>query len=88
MSKMDNLRAMREARYARGQAAAAGKAEGGASKRAVRPAAKVAPEPAASAAPAEPAAADAVEELCGHRNMSGRTCTRERGHAAKSHRYS
>ena len=29
-----------------------------------------------------------TEELCGHRNMSGRTCTRERGHAAKSHRYS
>ena len=29
-----------------------------------------------------------AEELCGHRNMSGRTCTRERGHAAKSHRYS
>jgi hypothetical protein len=32
--------------------------------------------------------ADAGEELCGHRNMSGRTCTRERGHDAKSHRYS
>jgi hypothetical protein len=29
-----------------------------------------------------------AEELCGHRNMSGRTCTREKGHAAKSHRYS
>ena len=26
--------------------------------------------------------------LCGHRNMGGRTCTREHGHAAKSHRYS
>jgi hypothetical protein len=25
--------------------------------------------------------------LCGHRNMGGRTCTREAGHAAKSHRY-
>ena len=32
--------------------------------------------------------ADASEELCGHRNMGGRTCTRERGHSAKSHRYS
>jgi hypothetical protein len=41
----------------------------------VRPAA--APEPISGA-----------EELCGHRNMSGRTCTREQGHAAKSHRYS
>jgi hypothetical protein len=35
-------------------------------------------------AEAEPAA----QGLCGHRNMSGRTCTREHGHAAKSHRYS
>ncbi len=31
---------------------------------------------------------DAVEKLCGHRSMNGRTCTREAGHAAKSHRYS
>ncbi len=40
---------------------------------------------------AEPEAgvdASTDEELCGHRNMSGRTCTRERGHSAKSHRYS
>ena len=34
------------------------------------------------------AVASTDEELCGHRNMSGRTCTREKGHAAKSHRYS
>ena len=54
MSKMDDLRAMREARYAQ-QAAAD-------------------PEP--------------PESLCGHRAISGRTCTREHGHAAKSHRYS
>jgi hypothetical protein len=46
------------------------------------------------APPASPVAAPEVvadasaEELCGHRNMSGRTCTREKGHAAKSHRYS
>jgi hypothetical protein len=39
---------------------------------------------AAPAAEASPGA----EELCGHRNMGGRTCTREQGHAAKSHRYS
>jgi hypothetical protein len=29
-----------------------------------------------------------TDELCGHRSMNGRTCTREHGHAAKSHRYS
>jgi hypothetical protein len=36
--------------------------------------------------------ADSTELLgalrCGHRAISGRTCTREQGHAAKSHRYS
>ncbi len=59
MSKMDGLRAMREARYA-----------------------------STSARVARPTAAAPQQELCGHRNMSGRTCTREHGHAAKSHRYS
>lgn len=79
MSKMDNLRAMREAKYAEAQKRA--------SAAPARPKGAVAPPAAAKkAAPAtEPAA---TEELCGHRNMSGRTCTREQGHAAKSHRYS
>lgn len=93
MSKMDNLRAMREAKYAAAQKRAAGAP----AKPAVRPpvAPAVAP-PAAAAKPVpEPGAevvlgtdSAATEELCGHRNMSGRTCTRERAHAAKSHRYS
>lgn len=39
--------------------------------------------PVSPDAPASPA-----EALCGHRSMNGRTCTREQGHAAKSHRYS
>jgi hypothetical protein len=79
MSKMDDLRAMREARYQRS---------------AVRPAQQ--PPPARSKParpePAVPQASDDVAEqeaaLCGHRAISGRTCTREAGHAAKSHRYS
>lgn len=82
MSKMDNLRAMREAKYAESQKRAASAP--------VRPKAPVAP-PAPVAqkdALVPPADASADQELCGHRNMSGRTCTRERGHAAKSHRYS
>lgn len=84
MSKMDNLRAMREAKYAEAQKRAA--AAPARPKAPVAPPAPVAkkkaPEPSAEAsAPTE-------EDLCGHRNMSGRTCTRERGHAAKSHRYS
>lgn len=97
MSKMDNLRAMREARYAEAQ------------KRAGAATAKPSPRPpvSPSSAPAKPEPRLAVvpdqggvptsveqdveadtEELCGHRNMSGRTCTREQGHSAKSHRYS
>ena len=77
MSKMDNLRAMREAKYAESQKRAASAP--------VRAKAPVAP-PAPKKSPAPEASTD--EELCGHRNMSGRTCTREKGHAAKSHRYS
>ena len=85
MSKMDNLRAMREARY--DKAAARTKQAGGS-----KPPTAAAPGAPARVAPS-PAAPDVVadasaEELCGHRNMSGRTCTREKGHAAKSHRYS
>lgn len=93
MSKMDNLRAMREARYEAAQARA--KAAGGTTK-ATR--ASVAPdatpaEPVKKAKPAakkaaSPATAGADEALCGHRNMSGRTCTRVQGHSEKSHRYS
>ncbi|HVK27981.1 MAG TPA: hypothetical protein VM575_06555 [Nocardioides sp.] len=86
MSKMDAVRAMREARFAEAQARA-----GKPTKPGARPAAAAGPrrtaKPAATPEPApEPAAV--TDELCGHRNMSGRTCTRERGHAAKSHRYS
>lgn len=91
MSKMDNLRAMREARYAEAQKRAKSGAASAPARRAPvapppKPAGKVAAKPAEGEAAVESAAA--AEELCGHRNMSGRTCTRERGHAAKSHRYS
>ena len=78
MSKMDELRALREARYEQTLARAA--ANRGGAPRAARPAAT----PAAAAVPdAEPQVT-----LCGHRAISGRTCTREHGHTAKSHRYS
>jgi hypothetical protein len=78
MSKMDGLRAMREAKYA--QAKARGATTG--AKPTVAP--KATPQPAKT----ESAEAEPTDALCGHRNMSGRTCTREQGHAAKSHRYS
>jgi hypothetical protein len=80
MSKMDNLRAMREARYEQAQARAAQSTK----SPAVPPKAPArAPEPTAPTLAAEP-----EDALCGHRAISGRTCTREAGHAAKSHRYS
>lgn len=90
MSKMDGLRAMREARYAENAA----RARTGTPKTpaATAPAEKkpAVRKPAAtkSAAPATGDVAETEDALCGHRNMSGRTCTREQGHAAKSHRYS
>ncbi len=87
MSKMDALRAMREARYAENAARAktpAAKATGSTSAPTAK---KAAAKKASGPKTAEPVET-ATEELCGHRNMSGRTCTREQGHAAKSHRYS
>jgi hypothetical protein len=79
MSKMDGLRAMREARYAEATA------------RAAQSTTKPAKAPKAQPPVAPPRAADPAPEtdaVCGHRSMNGRTCTREAGHAAKSHRYS
>ena len=84
MSKMDGLRAMREAKYA-----AAAKRAGTpttAARKVAKPAAPSTDQPVAPPQAAAVAAPD--ERLCGHRNMGGRSCTRELGHAAKSHRYS
>ena len=81
MSKTDDLRALREARYARESARVA---------KPVAPAKKPAsPAPAPITPTSVPGSADPEGTLvCGHRAISGRTCTREPGHAAKSHRYS
>jgi len=81
MSKEAALRAMREAAYAERQAGTKA-----AAPRPARPAAAAAP--AKKKQPATPAAVPPTDELCGHRSMNGRSCTREQGHAAKSHRYS
>lgn len=76
MSKMDALRAMREAGHEQAMARAA--------QRGTTPAV----EPV-RVSPATTAASRPVSvESCGHRSINGRTCTREQGHAAKSHRYS
>ena len=110
MSKMDNLRAMREARY--DQAVARGAQNGGSTPNAASSAQRPAAAPSRSVpttgttrtTPSSPTVSERAvlavvpdlpesepepeEALCGHRNMGGRTCTREAGHAAKSHRYS
>lgn len=83
MSKEAAVRAMREARYA----AAAKGAPVAAPARRPEPAVRPPVAPTVDTTP-EPAAAPAGEALCGHRSMNGRTCTREHGHASKSHRYS
>ena len=99
MSKMDDLRAMREARYEADRARAGRPATKPAAMQAAEQAAQQAAQQgaapsaaadraAAAPAPAETPAGSPVEGVCGHRAISGRTCTRERGHAAKSHRYS
>jgi hypothetical protein len=83
MSKEAAVRAMREARYRE-------RAEG--SQAAPRAAAPFRPAPATKAAaptaPSTPEDTPGPAALCGHRSMNGRSCTRESGHAAKSHRYS
>ncbi|HSV37761.1 MAG TPA: hypothetical protein VLI04_03280 [Nocardioidaceae bacterium] len=80
MSKMDGLRAMREARYEAMQA--------GAPKGNARPSAAAGPAPSRTQTPDAIGAPEPATPLCGHKAISGRTCTRDRGHSAKSHRYS
>ena len=87
MSKMDALRAMREAKYAETQRRSSAMP----AKRAARPTvAPTAPRRVATTEEAEPPASEAepAAGLCGHRNMGGRSCTRDAGHPQKSHRYS
>ena len=85
MSKMDNLRAMREAKFERSSGRPAGTKP---SATRARPAPVAPVEPSVATGSGAGAADETDPGLCGHRAISGRTCTRERGHSAKSHRYS
>jgi hypothetical protein len=81
MSKVDAMRALREARRA-----AAAK---GAPAAPPRPSTQARPAPRAAAVEV-PSAAPSADALCGHRNMGGRSCTRELDHVkngTKNHRY-
>jgi hypothetical protein len=91
MSKLDAQRAMREAKYARDSASGPTRREAAAaaSGKPVEAVAKPAkPGKPATASRAKAAAGAPATDLCGHRSMNGRSCTRELGHDEKSHRYS
>ena len=78
MSKVDAMRAMREARFAARPTTP------------VRQRVAVQAPPPAEVAPTEAPAAETADGLCGHRNIGGRSCTREADHqktGTKSHRY-
>ena len=94
MSKVDALRALREAKYA----AARANAPGSGVKRvapAVPPAGTAAPatkvpktaRPALEVVPDVEAVPDVQAAPCGHRNMGGKSCSRPAGHTEKNHRY-
>ena len=86
MSKLDAQRAMREAKYARDSASGPTRREAAAA--AAGTPLVTTPRARPSSAPARPqAAAATATDLCGHRSMNGRSCTREAGHSEKSHRY-
>ncbi|MGI3784598.1 MAG: hypothetical protein ACRYG2_27875 [Janthinobacterium lividum] len=91
MSKVDAQRAMREARYARNNASGPTRREAaaqGTSTTPFAPTPETRPAKAAKAAKAAPQVTAAPQgELCGHKSMNGRACTREAGHPEKNHRY-
>lgn len=89
MSKVDAMRALREAKHARGGALpdspGAARTSPGAARPRATAAGSAAPAPATgTASEPEPTA---VDELCGHRNMGGKSCSRPAGHTEKNHRY-
>jgi hypothetical protein len=90
MSKVDAQRAMREAKYARIRASGPTRREAAAAEGppSATPAARPPSAEPAGAAKAAPTAAAPEGQLCGHKSMNGRTCTREAAHAEKNHRYS
>ena len=75
MGKVDDLRALREARYAATRKPASPESKSAKARKALQEAESPA----------------VIEELCGHRSISNKSCTREKDHQAtgtKNHRYS
>lgn len=88
MSKTDAQRAMREANYARRNAAAKTQ-QGGAKPAEAKPSSTTEPTIRTAAKPRVTKTPTTSENgsLCGHRNMGGKKCSRPAGHAEKNHRY-
>ena len=91
MSKVDAMRAIKDARRAAASAGAV-TAPPRTAARAAAPAAATSAPPTGAAAADEAAAGEPATgpALCGHRNLGGRSCTRESDHVkngTKSHRY-
>jgi hypothetical protein len=83
MSKVDAMRALREARFA-------ARPTSPTRQRVAVQAAPPAAGKAKAAVTEQVPAAETSDGLCGHRNIGGRSCTREADHqktGTKSHRY-
>ena len=87
MSKVDALRAMREAKYAR--AGAPPLPPGAAAPTSPRQVTRAPARTRSEAAGPSSDTGRGVEAgtLCGHRNMGGKSCSRPAGHSEKNHRY-
>jgi hypothetical protein len=85
VGKADELRALREAAYARRQALQPGHAA--AAVRLSRSGVTVASATGAAGSQSKGKAKVADEALCGHTNMGGKACIRPRDHSEKNHRY-
>jgi len=92
MGKVDDQRAMREAKYASRQRSAAGSVPATPPRAAAARTRPTSPAHAtdAPAMTAPAPAPEASDELCGHRSIGNKSCSREKGHQAngtKNHRY-
>lgn len=86
MGKVDDMRAMREARYAARQKMSEDLQKKYDNDPGLRKALKDAAE-SGTVKKERPPRREVTEELCGHRAIGGKTCTRPKDHAEKNHRY-
>lgn len=88
MGKVEDMRALKQERLA-AQAATrlAASAPARAAARTSAGASASSDTPGSAAASRVPAEAPATSQLCGHRSIGNKSCTRPVGHTEKNHRY-